>query len=87
MVLYTKDNIDRLYLSPYVDMIFHEEGTICRNRLNRMSIAAKVKESVFQRLAQGLALEELMAVLKESGIEKEEATSLVKVLIQKGVIE
>ena len=87
MVLYTKDNIDKLYLSPYVDMIFCEEGTICRNRLNRMSIAAKVKESVFKRLAQGLALEELMAVLKETGIEKEEATTLVKVLIQKGVIE
>ena len=87
MLLYTTENLKNIYLNPYVDMIFQEEGTICRNKLNNMTIAVKVNESVFKKIMKGITHEELIDCLVQAGIEKEESVSLVKILFQKGVIE
>ena len=48
MIVYTSDNIKKLFLNPYTETEYREQGTICHNKLNDITIAVKLQKDVFE---------------------------------------
>ncbi|MDD6037411.1 MAG: hypothetical protein PUD20_01225 [bacterium] len=87
MIVYSSDNIKKLFMNPYTETEYREQGTICHNKLNDITIEVKLQKDVFEKLTDGILYEDLCHYLVRTGMEEKEAEMLIKELIQKGMIE
>ncbi len=87
MITYAHSNVAKLFLSPYIEMNFSEQGVICHNKINDMTVGVKLSSDVFEKLAEGITYQELTTYLLQIGMEKNDVEMLIKKLMQKGVIE
>jgi hypothetical protein len=88
--LYTKNNISRFYLSPYVEYIVEDGKIILRNDLfNKVVITPLLKtspETFIDRLREGIDETMIQGFLGES-FSAGNPADVLAALMQKGIIE
>lgn len=84
--MFTLENINDLFMNPYVDISASQKNTVFYNRLTTERFMVKAEKDIFQVLMNGIHYEEFLLHLEKNNISKEEAVKLVTILIQKGVI-
>lgn len=88
--LYTKKNISKLYLSPYVDGIVEGDKIAFHNDLFRQVVITPPlntgAEEFIDKLREGMTVEEMQDYLKSS-LHTGHADEVLEGLMQKGILE
>lgn len=87
---YNKENISKLFLSPYVDSIIEGDAIAFHNDLFRQVVITPPlvtgAEQFLDKLREGMEVEEMIDYLSAS-LQTENAEDVLEGLMQKGILE
>lgn len=87
MITYSTDNLELMYLSPYIQMLTIDDTTLCYNSIRNALTQLKLPADSLSVLRTGISYDGLISHFEKCNITEQEAVNLIKLMIQRGIIE